>query len=96
MAGSCDTSLTSGAAPARTCPPLRNLPTRLALPVITLCDSQGLAYTVISGLLTAADNSTAEQNDRSVRNSADRPVGGRTGAQVSDVPGDKKCPASGH
>jgi hypothetical protein len=32
----------------------------------------------------------AEENDRSMRNCADKPVRSRIGAQVSDVPGDKK------
>jgi hypothetical protein len=61
-----------------------------ALLVITLCDSHGLAKTVIGRPLMAPPHPRAEENDRSVRKSVDRSLRIRTRAQVSDVPGDKK------
>jgi hypothetical protein len=58
---------------------------------MTLRDSWALAlYGQLRQLTARPPYPVAEENDRSVRNIADKPVRSRTGTQVSDVRGDKK------
>ena len=60
------------------------------LQVMTLRDSWALAQMAGCGQLTAPPRPSAEENDRSVRNSADKPARSRAATQLSEVPGDKK------
>jgi hypothetical protein len=58
--------------------------------LIALCNSHSLGQVLISAGRGSGRGARAEENDKSMRNQGDKPVRSRTGAQVSDVAGDKK------